>query len=46
VIDVLVGSAIALTALHIVSRRATETTVSAPVHAQPAYSHSVYRLRR
>jgi hypothetical protein len=46
VVDVLVGSVIALTALHIVSRRATETTVSAPAQEQPAYSHSVSRLRR
>jgi len=46
VIDVVIGSAIALTALHFVGRRSAEATASAPVDAQPAFLHSIYRLRR
>ncbi|MEO8694733.1 MAG: phosphatase PAP2 family protein [Acidimicrobiales bacterium] len=46
VIDVIIGSAVALTALHIVSRRSAETLVSAPALPQPAFLHATYRLRR
>jgi len=46
VIDVLVGLAITLVALQIVSPRATEGFVPERPRAQPAFLQSAYRLRR
>jgi hypothetical protein len=46
VVDVLLGAGLSLAALAIVSRRAEDRLVTAPVRPLPAMLHSAYRLRR